>query len=399
MVNRLLKPTILSISLLTVMAGAAVSPALGSISQAFPTASPEIIKMILSLPAIMIIIFSFVSGRLASSMSKRYIMIAGIVIYLIGGVGAGFCTTIYQLLMFRAILGVGVGLLMPLSIAIITDFFEGTERARMIGLSPAISLLGGVVASLIGGLLAAANWRYTFGVYIIAIFVLLLIIFVVPELHKQPRINVRDQVRAELPRSLYYLAFGQFMLMLVFYTVPTSLAIFMQNQGVGNAAKAGIALAVVNVFGFIAGLIFSRILELIGKNTVIWAMASMTAGLWLLGLAQHLAFILLAVSILGLGFGILQPLIYLETTRLVPKQSTPMAMSIISSALFLGQFMSPILLGFIGKLVGDTSSRFSFNLLGLVMFIGMCIAIMTLYKSSSQSISPVNSGGLENRHH
>jgi len=158
--HKLLKPTILSISLLTVMAGAAMSPALGSISRAFPDASPQLIKMVLSLPAVMIILFSIVSGQLTSFISKKMILITGLIIYLVGGLGAAFTGTVYQLLLFRALLGIGVGLLTPLSVAVIADFFEGHERAQMVGLAPAVSCLGGVIANFAGGFLAEISWRY-----------------------------------------------------------------------------------------------------------------------------------------------------------------------------------------------------------------------------------------------
>ena len=69
--KNLLKLTVLSISMITVMAGAAVSPALGNISNAFPDASSDLIKMILTVPALFIIIFSLLSGKLTSMFSKK----------------------------------------------------------------------------------------------------------------------------------------------------------------------------------------------------------------------------------------------------------------------------------------------------------------------------------------
>ncbi len=383
--NRLLKPTILSISLLTVMAGAAVSPALGSISKAFPSVSPEMIKMIISLPAITIIVFSYVSGKLAARISKRYILIIGLLMYLLGGLGAALTTTIYQLLFFRAILGVGVGLLMPLSVAIIADFYEGAQRSKMIGLSPAISCLGGVLASFLGGLLAALNWRYAFGIYCLAIPSLLLTIIVLPESPESAEIEALESSPARLPQQVILLACLQFLLMLVFFSVPTNIATFMQDQGIGNAALAGLALAVLNIFGFIGGLMFNTILKKLGKHALLGSIACMTAGFWLLSLSYQVNLLIVSVAILGFGFGILQPLIYLRTTQVVPKQKTPLAMSLISSSLFFGQFMSPILLSLLGSLIGNTGSRFTFHFLSLTLLGALCTALILLLKPANRS--------------
>src|SRR5690625_1568771 len=94
MLNRMLKPTIISISMATVMAGAAISPALGLIAKAFPDANPTMIKLILTAPSLMIIPFSFLSSYLTSKLTKRTIIMLGLIIYLIGGVGAQFSSTI-----------------------------------------------------------------------------------------------------------------------------------------------------------------------------------------------------------------------------------------------------------------------------------------------------------------
>src|SRR5699024_3306435 len=86
-INKMLKPTIISISMATVMAGAAISPALGLIAEAFPEASSMTIKLILTAPSIMIIPFSFLSSYLTSKLTKRTIIMIGLLIYLIGGIG------------------------------------------------------------------------------------------------------------------------------------------------------------------------------------------------------------------------------------------------------------------------------------------------------------------------
>ncbi|WP_062049452.1 hypothetical protein [Bacillus sp. JCM 19034] len=75
--KRLIKTAILSVSLLTVMAGAAISPALGDIALAFPEANDTMIKLILTLPSVMIIPFIYVSSHLSKRFSKKSILFFG----------------------------------------------------------------------------------------------------------------------------------------------------------------------------------------------------------------------------------------------------------------------------------------------------------------------------------
>lgn len=106
--NRMLKPTIISIAMATVMAGAAISPALGLIAANFPDTHPTLIKLILTAPSLLIIPFSFLSGYLTNKISKRSIVLIGMGIYVIAGVGAQFMNTFETLLAFRFLLGASV---------------------------------------------------------------------------------------------------------------------------------------------------------------------------------------------------------------------------------------------------------------------------------------------------
>src|SRR5699024_11124535 len=104
-INRMLKPTIISISMATVMAGAAISPALVLIAQAFPDASSTMIKLILTAPSLMIIPFSFLSSYLTTKLPKRTIILIGLLIYIAGGIIPQFMPTVELLLVFRLVLG------------------------------------------------------------------------------------------------------------------------------------------------------------------------------------------------------------------------------------------------------------------------------------------------------
>lgn len=118
--------------------------------------------MILTVPAIMVIPFSLLSGKLVLKFNKRTILIVGLVIYIIGGLGVVLVNNIFVLLFLRVLLGAGVGLIMPLSTSIISDFYTGEEKTRMMGYSGAINNLGAFIATFGSGLLAMISWRYSF---------------------------------------------------------------------------------------------------------------------------------------------------------------------------------------------------------------------------------------------
>ena len=70
--------TILSISLLTVMAGAAIAPALGVISAHFEGRNPLLIQLIVSLPALFIILTNLAFPLLCRLMKTRALALSGL---------------------------------------------------------------------------------------------------------------------------------------------------------------------------------------------------------------------------------------------------------------------------------------------------------------------------------
>ena len=152
-----LKVTILSLSVVTVMAGAAVGPALGVIAEYFSGASQLLIKLIITLPSLFIILTSFLFSTIANRASSKAIAIIGLLLYVAGGCGAGLADNVYVILMFRAILGIGVGLIMPLSTGLLGYFFDRSEQSKLMGYSVAMNNLGGIIASILAGYLVSLN--------------------------------------------------------------------------------------------------------------------------------------------------------------------------------------------------------------------------------------------------
>ncbi len=222
-----LKTAVLSLSLLTIMAAAAVSPALAKISQAFPEVSKTVIKLTLTLPALLIIPFSLFSGWLVSKWTPRKVLITGLIIFCIGGIGGGLTTTIKQLLFFRGLLGVGVGLIMPLSTSLIADLFEGEQRTKMMGLSGSVSHLGGVLFLVVSGWLACISWRYAFAVYSLAVVSLALVLRWLPDWEKKQK---SSQNAFRLPGSVWLCALLGALMMIAFYAVPTNMALFIEEE-------------------------------------------------------------------------------------------------------------------------------------------------------------------------
>ena len=146
-----------SISAVTSLPGLAVSPILGELDTIFKHVSQLEIQMLTSLPSLLIIPFVLLSGKLSESKDKNTILIIGLLIFLASGILYLFANSMLELILISCLLGIGSGMIIPLSTGLIAEFFVGKYRAKQLGLSSAITNLTLVVDTFLAGWLADLN--------------------------------------------------------------------------------------------------------------------------------------------------------------------------------------------------------------------------------------------------
>ncbi|WP_099047677.1 MFS transporter [Cupriavidus pauculus] len=103
------------------------------------------------------------AGALSDRLGARLAFGVGLVVFIFSSLACGLAPTLHVLIAARVLQGLGAALMMPSSMALIRQGYEEpTQRAHAI----ALLAMGGAVAStsgpVIGGLLAAINWRWIF---------------------------------------------------------------------------------------------------------------------------------------------------------------------------------------------------------------------------------------------
>src|SRR5690349_5032852 len=102
-------------------------------------------------------------GKLADLYGRKPMFLFGAALFLIGSVACGSAQTMVQLIVFRAIQGLGAGAVMPIVLTIIGDIFALEERARMQGLFSGVWALSSIIGPALGGLIVDHfSWRWVF---------------------------------------------------------------------------------------------------------------------------------------------------------------------------------------------------------------------------------------------
>ncbi len=370
-VSKKVTATILSMSLLTVMAGAAIAPALGIIKAHFSAAPALLVQFIVSMPALLIIVTNLCFLPLSRIFRTMAIATTGLILYVVAGAGCFFVDDIYVLLIMRAVLGISVGLIMPLSTGLLAYYFPPEEQARLMGLSAAMNQMGGVVATLLAGLLASIEWNYAFLVYLLGLIALAMVWLWLPDerLGSANKRGIPFQPRQLL--KFHPSVVGMLLLMMIFFIFPTNFAVVAGSQLALSTELITIIMVGLDVVAFFVGMVFGSVMHRFRQSVKYFAPV-----FFLMGYAAYLMpsmpMLVVGSAFIGIANGVGVP--YLNTIASIKggRNSATTVMPLLSAALYLGQFVSPIVVPPASRLLfgqADVAGPYKIGILLCLLFL------------------------------
>jgi EmrB/QacA subfamily drug resistance transporter len=126
--------------------------------------SEQSLQWVITAYAIMFGGFLLLGGRMADLLGRRRLFIAGVALFTVSSLLAGFAWSAGSLITFRATQGLGGALLAPAALSILTTTFaEGRERNVALGVWGAVSGSGAAAGVLLGGFLTSSlAWSWIF---------------------------------------------------------------------------------------------------------------------------------------------------------------------------------------------------------------------------------------------
>lgn len=343
----LILATLLATSSLTVMAGATVSPALPAITAHFAgAAGAELLsRLVLTLPALFIALCSPLGGMIADRIGRRPLLVWSTALYAVTGSAGLFVDSLVALLVSRALLGVAVGGLMTASTTLIGDYFSDSRRNRVLGLQAACMAFGGVVFLVAAGFLADVHWRMPFLIYGLPILLLPLILVVIREPDGIRRYGTPGEIEEPAPwgliSGLYFLAL---MGMGLFYLLPVQLPYYLGELGYTKAVWTGLALGLNTITAAMVSLGFRHLRSRFqAPSLLLFTFLCISAGMLMLYLAQGALLLSLGLILTGLGLGVMMPNLSQWLLTIAPRAVRGRVISGLTTSIFLGQFLSPLL--------------------------------------------------------
>lgn len=382
-----------SVSAIISLPGLAVSPILGELDVIFPKSTELQEQMLTSMPSLLIIPFILLSGKFAEKHDKTKLLLTGLTIFLLSGVLYLFAKSMIHLILISCLLGIGAGIIIPLSTGLISDFFVGSYKTKQLGIVSAVSNLSLVIATALTGKLALINWHYPFIVYLFPIVTVFFSYFLSNKrLSKMNIVSTKDDSenpkdvssilepgmkihKANLSQLMLVYFVATYIVLVITFNLP-----FLIQKFQLTSSESGYMISLFFLAIMLPGFFINQIIGLLKNYTVASAFVLIATGL-LLTIASKIGWVMgIGVIFTGLGYGIIQPMVYDKATLTSVHAKKVLVLGFVMSMNYLAILLSPFITDILGKIFDFKDDTYPFH---INLVLALIIAIIAFIRHKS----------------
>lgn len=382
----------------------ATSPAVHKIqTEVFSNYPLSTIQTVMAVSSISAPLSSLLSSFLIRRkvMSKRFAVIFGVTILgMVGVLSALFHTKLWFLGVLSGLLGLSGGFYVTSSLSILIDSFDGELRQKVTGLQALFVSAGGVLLSIIGGLLVEIVWYGSYAFMMIALPLAAYSAFAIPRITKETA-----EITDELPPSssdtvkkvdkskfnidiLYYVLCQ--MLMFFFYLVCNhNISVHLARSGVENySVAAGFASAFAMGGSVLFSSFFKKMTQRFGDMLIVIGFLLQFVGYTLLNLCDFsIILMMFSVFLVGSAQGTLCPQCTLSVSKRVDETTSTLAMALVSTvAAGAGGFLSPVIITNVTEAIAGDNTNFRYQFTAfLALATAIIFFILNKYRAKKQA--------------
>jgi MFS family permease len=364
---------LLSASCLSVLGAVLIAPVLPQLQDAFVgvPGARVLAPVVLTVPALLIGLTAPFAGLIVDKVDRKRLLLVALVCYAITGTAPLYLPSLPAILVSRVLVGVCEAAIMTCATTLIGDYWSGARRSRYLSLQTLVASLSATVFLALGGVLGAHSWRTPFWVYAVA----LVLVPPAAKLIWQPAGQATRGPRlAPLPwRTLLTPCLVTFIGGIVFYTLIVELSFVLTEAGLAATAAIGGISALMSVATAAGCVVFARLSHRTPRTLLPVEFGLSALGFLLVFATGSIPVISAGAAIAGFGTGMLLPTLLTWAVNGLDFEQRGRGTGVWTAALFIGEFLCPLLIAAIGT--GTGGLRPAIGVLGLAAAVmaGICV--------------------------
>ena len=316
-----------------------------------------------SIPAGLTIPFA---GYLSDRFGRKVVMAPALIIFglggLLGGIAALVSSTPFMLILAARVLqGIGGGGTYQIAIALTGDIFQTSERAKALGLLESSNGLGKVVSPITGAALGMIAWFMPFFLYpIIAFPVAAGVWWIVkePPLEKKPKpfkeyIQSAYNTFRKQAASILTAFLAGFIVLFMLFGVLSYWADILDEKYNMPVMIRGLVIAVpvlvMAVTSYLNGLFLQKNVKKYGKLVLAAGVIILALALPVVALTDRLYILMIAISVQGMGSGLVLPAVNTLITGAAPREERGIITAFYGTIRFFGAALGPPIFGLLNQ--------------------------------------------------
>ena len=327
-----------------------------------------IITYLISVPCLVVIPVTIITGVLFKYVAKKILMIVGVLCWLIGGVTPYFMGDLSAILGMRVIFGVGVGMVQTCCNALVVENFEDpAERDKVMGTMNSFQMLGAIFFSIVAGNLGSIGWNIAFLVHLMALVSLIACFACVPYRKPVTVTETGEKVKFKPTAMMWIWVISYFIYMIAGQTYSNFASSIITEKGLGTSAAAGYSRALFAFGGFVCGFLFAKIAKACKRLTLTVGCVLLAISYVIMTFAPSLVVSYIGAFVCGLAFSICMPCLVNGTANSVDVASSGMAVSIATCLQNAGMAICPYIVTPLGGMIANPAAGFTVNQGGMIV--------------------------------
>ncbi|BBH68838.1 MFS transporter [Actinoplanes sp. OR16] len=337
-------------SCLSVLGAVLIAPVLPQMTDHFASVpgADALVPIVLTVPALIIGLTAPFAGFIADRIDRKRVLIIAMVGYSLFGTAPLYLDSLSTIIGSRLLVGLCEAAIMTCCTTLIADYWSGPRRSRYLGLQTLLAAVSATVFLGIGGALGSSGWRTPFWLYSVAVLLAVPMALLIwqPARAASAALPPIPWRRLRVP-CLVTLAGG-----VVFYALIVELSFVLDEVGVTATATIGALSALMSLATAAAAGSFAKLSSQTPRTLLPIAFGLSAAGFLIIAATGSVPVITLGAVLTGAGTGLLLPTLLTWATNGLSFDERGRGTGLWTGTLFIGEFLSPILITAIGAAVG-----------------------------------------------